>query len=138
MNRHLVIAAGLALSLLMCFASNISLAQEEEELEFSYGVVRSLSSNELVVREDDDEGKEVDVTYVIAKVVRSLSSNELVVRQYDDEGKEIDVTYVIAPKVELKNANGLKDIAVGDSVEVEYVVKDGKKVAKIITVDKEA
>ena len=108
MNRHLVIAAGLALSLLMCFASNISLAQEEEELEFSYGVVRSLSSNELVVREDDDEGKEVDVTYVIA------------------------------PKVELKNANGLKDIAVGDSVEVEYVVKDGKKVAKIITVDREA
>lgn len=108
MNRHLIIAAGLALSLLMCFVSNISLAQEEEELEFSYGVVRSLSSNELVVR------------------------------QYDDEGEEVDVTYIIDINVELKNVDALEDIAVGDSVEIEYVVKDGKKVAKIITVEKEA
>jgi len=107
MNRRLVVAAGLALSLLMCFVSNISLAQEEEELESSYGIVKSLSSNELVVK------------------------------QYDDEGEEVDVTYIIDIKVELKNVDALEKIAVGDSVEVEYVVKDGKKVAKIITVEKE-
>jgi len=107
MNRHLVIATGLALSLLMCFVSNISLAQEEEELETSYGVVRSLSSNELVIK------------------------------QYDDEGEEVDVTYVIDSNVELKNVDALGKIAVGDSVEVEYVVKDGQKLARIITVEKE-
>ncbi|MBU0478776.1 hypothetical protein KKC91_09455 [bacterium] len=107
MNRHLVIAAGLALSLLMCFVSNISLAQEEGELVSSYGIVRSLSSNELVVRESNDEGEEVDVSYIIDT------------------------------KVELKNVKALEDIAAGDSVEIEYVVRDGKKVAKIISVEKE-
>ena len=107
MNRRLIIAAGLALSLLMCFASNISLAQEEEELKSSYGIVRSLSSNELVVR------------------------------QYDDEWEEVDVTYIIDINVELKNVDAVKDIAVGDSVKIEYAVKDGEKVAKIITVEKE-
>lgn len=107
MNRHLVMATGLALSLLMCFVSNISLAQEEEELESSYGIVRSLSSNELVVRESNDEGEEVDVSYIIDT------------------------------KVELKNVKALEDIAAGDSVEIEYVVRDGKKVAKIISVEKE-
>ncbi|MDO9463899.1 MAG: hypothetical protein Q7J67_01165 [bacterium] len=108
MNRHLVMATGLALSLLMCFVSNISLAQEEEELESSYGIVRSLSSNELVVRESND-----------------------------DEGEEVDVSYIIDTKVELKNVKVLEDIAVGDSVEIEYVIRDGKKVAKIISVEKE-
>ena len=107
MNRRLIIAAGLALSLLMCFVSNISLAQEEEELKSSSGIVRSLSSNELIVR------------------------------QYDDEWEEVDVTYIIDINVELKNVDAVKDIAVGDSVKIEYAVKDGEKVAKIITVEKE-
>jgi len=107
MNRQLVVATGLALSLLMCFVSNISLAQGEDELASSYGVVKSLSSNELIITESNDDGKEVDVAYIIDT------------------------------KVELKNVSAVKDIAIGDSVEIEYVAKDGKRVAKVITVEKE-
>ena len=32
--------------------------------------------------------------------------------------------------------DSLKSIAVGDSVDIEYVVKDGEKVAKVIAVEK--
>ena len=106
MKRYLV-AAVLVLGFLMCSVSDISLAQEEEELEYSWGTVRSLSSNKLVVTEYDYDSDEV-----------------------------VDVTYTVDPKVDLKNVDSLKSIAVGDGIEIEYVVIGDKKVAKIITVEK--
>lgn len=105
MKGYLVVAAVLAFGLLIC--SGISLAQEEEELDYSWGKVSSVSSNQLVVTEYD----------------------------YDSD-EEVDVTYTVDPKAELKNVESLKDIKVGDSVDIEYVVIGGKKVAKIITVEK--
>jgi len=107
MKRYLVIATALVLGFLMCFVSGISLSQEEEETDYSWGTVNSVSSNQIVVTEDD----------------------------YDRE-EEVDVTYAIDPKVELKNVDSLKSIAVGDSVDIEYVVRGGKKVAMTITVEK--
>lgn len=108
MKRYLAVAAVLTLGLVVCFASGISLAQEEEkETEYSWGTVSSISSDQITVKEHD----------------------------YASEN-EVEVTYTIDPKVELKNVNSLKDIAVGDSVDIDYVVKDGKKVAMIIDVEK--
>lgn len=103
MKGYLVVA-GLVLGLLLCSVPGISLAQEVEELEYSWGKVSSVSSEQIVVTEYD----------------------------YDAD-KEVDVTYTLDPEVELKNVESLEDIKVGDSVEIDYVVKDGKRVAKIIT-----
>jgi len=66
-----------------------------------------------------------------------ITSNQIIIAEYDDEtDKELEVTYTIDPEVELKNVNALKDISVGDSVDIEYVVRNGKKVAKVIAVEK--
>ncbi len=107
MRKYLGIAIVLMLGFLMCSMPGISLAQEEEETEYSWGAVSSVSSNQVVITEYD----------------------------YDsDEG--LEVTYTVDPNAELKNVDSLKDIAVGDNVDIEYVVRNGKKVAKIITVEK--
>ena len=105
MKKYLGVVA--VLGFLMCFVSGVSLAQEAEDTEDSWGTVSSLSSNQLVVSEYD----------------------------YDSE-VEVDVTYAVGPEVEVKNVDSLKNITVGDSVDIEYVIKYGKKVAKIISVEK--
>ena len=107
MRKYLGIAIVLMLGFLMCSMPGISLAQEEEEMEYSWGAVSSVSSNQIVITEYD----------------------------YDSE-EGADVTYAVDPNAELKNVDSLKDIAVGDNVDIEYVVRNGKKVAKIITVEK--
>ena len=107
MKRYLVVAAILVLSLSVCFLSSMSLAQEEEEMEYSWGTVSKVSSNQIVVP------------------------------QYDYEsGEEVDVTYTVDPNVELENVDSLKSIAVGDNVDINYVIKGDKRIAKVITVEK--
>ena len=106
MKRYLALTAVLVLVVLICFAPGRSPAQEEEEIEHSWGTVNSVSSNQIIVSEYD----------------------------YESEGAKI--TYTIDPAVELINVNSLKNIAVGDSVDIEYVVKGSKKVAKLISVEK--
>ncbi len=107
MKRYLVAAAVLALGLLIC--SGISLAQEEaeEELGYSWGIVSSVSSKQIVVTEYDYD------TY-----------------------EDVNATYTLDPKVSLKNAESLKDIKEGDDVEINYAIKGDKKVAKTITIKK--
>lgn len=107
MKRYLVVAAVLVLGFLMCSVSGVSLAQEEEELEYSWGIVSSVSSNQIVVTEYD----------------------------YDSD-EEVDATYTVDPQADIRNVESLKDIKVGDSIEIDYVVSAGKKVAKIIAVEK--
>ncbi|MBL7073314.1 MAG: hypothetical protein ISS33_06025 [Candidatus Omnitrophica bacterium] len=65
-----------------------------------------------------------------------VSSDQIVVSKYDHEAEEYrEVAYILAPKVELKSIDSLKDIAVGNYVEIVYVVKGGKKIATAITVE---
>lgn len=84
----------------------VSLAQEEET-EYSLGTVKSISSGRIIITEYD----------------------------YDTE-EEINVTYTITPNVKLDNVKSLKEIAVGDDVWIDYVIKDGKKIAVGIEVRK--
>lgn len=95
------------LSFLICSVSGVSRAQEEEETEYSWGTVSSISSNQIVVSEYNSETEE-----------------------------NSEVTYTLDPNTKLENVDSLKDIAAGDNVNIEYVVKNGKKIAKIITVEK--
>lgn len=107
MQRYLVVAAVLVLVFLICYVSGVSLAQEEEEIEYTWGTVSSLTSNQIVVTEYDY-----------------------------DTGEDVDVTCAVDSGAELKNVDSLNNIAVGDSVEIEYVVRDGKKVVKVISLEK--
>ena len=87
----------------MFYFSDVALAQEEEEIEYSWGRVSSVSSGQIIVTEYD----------------------------YDKE-EESDVTYTLSPNVELRNIDSIESIVVGDSLDIEYIVKDGKRVAKAI------
>lgn len=112
MKKYLVAATALAVALLLYQMYSLSLAQEAEKTE---------------------EAEEVEYSW---GTVSSLSTNQIVVKEYDyDSDAEIDVTYVVDPSVKLKNVDLLKNIAVGASVEIDYVTKDGKKVAKVISVE---
>ena len=72
---------------------------DEEALEYSYGVVNSVSATQLVVTEYDFE-TDADVT----------------------------VTYELNDKTELTVASA-SEIKVGDDVEIDYKLENGKKVA---------
>lgn len=79
----------------------------EEETEFSFGTVKSITEDQLVVSEYDYESN-----------------------------ADVDVTYQVPAETEFENAASLKEIAVGDSVDIDFLVKDGQKKAVAITVEK--
>lgn len=106
MKRCIMGGMVLTLLFLMCYVSGAPLAQEEE-LQYSWGRVSGLSSNQIIVKEYDYESDE-----------------------------EVDVTYAVDPEVKIENANSLEEIAVGDSVGINFVVRNNEKVAKVIIVEK--
>lgn len=83
------------------------LAQEEEELEYSWGIVSKVSSDKIVVKEQDYETDE-----------------------------DIDVTYTIDAETKIENVKSLADIAAGDDIEIDYMIAGGKKIARSILVEK--
>lgn len=97
---------GIGVAFLVCYMSGAPLAQEEE-LQYSWGKVSGLSSSQIIVKEYDYESDE-----------------------------EVDVTYAVDPEVKIENVNALEETAVGDSVGINFVVKNSEKVAKVIIVEK--
>lgn len=88
-------------------APKVEEIQEADATEYAYGIVKEITPGKMVVSEDNDE--------------TGLSS---------------DVSYAIDPNVLLEDVGTLGEIAVGDSVDVEYVTQDGNKIAKVISVEK--
>ena len=98
------------LAVLICIITVFSSTQtfaQEEDIEYSWGTVKSISSSQIVVTEYD----------------------------YDND-EDVEATYSVDPKVELIGVKSLEDIAVGDSLDIEYIIQSGKKIAKVITVEK--
>lgn len=108
MKRVLIIAVILALVMTVCpqFCS-LTAQEEEDKTEYSFGTIKSITSTQIVVSEYDYENYE-----------------------------EVDVIFIIGPDVEYEGVDSYKDIAVGDSVEIDYVIKDGKNIAILIAVEK--
>ena len=78
--------------------------------------------------------EETEYTY---GTVSSVSADQLVIKEYDyDNDQEVDITYTVGPDAKIQNAASLKDIVAGDSVEIDYVVKDGKRIVRNISVEK--
>lgn len=111
------LAALLLVILLTGFFASVAFAAEqaaksetpkaEEETEYSYGTVSSIAGDQLVVSEYDFE-KDADV----------------------------NVNYAVDATTKFENVTALTEIAAGDSVEIDYLVKDGKNVAKLVSVEK--
>ena len=120
MKQSLVVGI-LIFAISLGFISHMALAQEPaapaapaaateeaaDETEFSYGTVKSVTGSQLVVSEYD----------------------------YDAD-KDIDVTYSVPPEAKLENVASVQEIAAGDIVDIDFVAKDGQKVASLITVEK--
>ncbi|MBU2541773.1 MAG: hypothetical protein KJ593_07720 [Candidatus Omnitrophica bacterium] len=108
MSRDLLVVLVLTLSLMMVSICGVLFAQEEE-IGYIYGIVKSVSPDYITVTEYD----------------------------YINE-QEIDTTYVIDPATELSNVDSLENINMGDNVGIDYIIRDEKRVAKIIIVYKES
>lgn len=82
-----------------------------------------------------EEGQEEQISYSWGKV-STISSNQITVKEYDYDAAETETTYTVDPNAELKNIDSLTSIAVGDNVEIDYVIMGEEKIAKVIAVEK--
>lgn len=70
--------------------------------------------------------------------VKSISTSQLVLLEYDYlTDKESDVTYSVDPAVTYENAKSIDEIKVGDSIEIDYINQGQSKVVKTIILEKE-
>ena len=69
--------------------------------------------------------------------VKSVAGDQITINEFDyDTGKENEATYWLDAKTEYDNVASAKEIAAGDEVDIDYLVKDGKKVAVAVSVAK--
>jgi len=112
MKKPLILPLVIIVVIFLASPVCMSLAQEQEETEepidYSWGVVKSISPDQVVVTEQNEE-----------------------------TGQENDVVYKIDSGVAVNNTYKIEDIVVGNSIGVEYEVKDGAKVVKVIDVEEE-
>lgn len=114
MNKYVfgfMLLFGILISSTPVFSEDASVAQPAEatepETEFSFGTVKSIAQNQIVVSEYDYESN-----------------------------TDVNVTYEVPADAEFENVKSLGEIAVGDSVDIDFLAKEGKKVAVVITVEK--
>lgn len=80
--------------------------------------------------------EEMAADYAYGTVVE-VSADRLVVSEYDEIlGIAANVTYTVDPQAALYDVQSLAEIAVGDEVDLDYVMKDGGRMATAITVEK--
>ena len=86
-----------------------------------------------------DAAPQVKEIAIYGEVQSVDAAKEILVAQYYDYDSDSEKTSEIAvnSQVKFENASDLGGIKKGDWVDVTYIVKDGKNVAKVITVEKE-
>lgn len=85
---------------------------------------------------ESEEALEDELEYTFG-TVKSVGKDEIVITEFDyDTGDEREVTYAVDPKVELNNVAALKEIAAGDEVDIDFLLEGEKKTAKVISVAK--
>lgn len=82
------------------------------------------------------QSKEVAIYGEVQAV--DASANTLAVQYYDyDSDSEKTADIVVNADTKFENAPAIGDVKKSDWVDVTYVIKDGKKAAKMVTVEKE-
>lgn len=98
------------LILLLGLSLSIPVFSQEKEIEWIWGEVISL----------DKEKGEIKVKYLDYET---------------DEEKE--VTIICDPETKFENVSGFEEIKIGDSASIDYVIEEGKNIAKNISIEKE-
>jgi len=94
-------------------------------------VVLSLNVSFIFSQEETEE-----IEWVWGDVV-TLDENQITVRYLDYEtDEEKEITVVCDPETEFENISSISEIKVEDSVSIDYVVREGKNIAKFISVER--
>ena len=100
-----------------------------EETTAARTVPAAPKAAEPAVREEEPE-------YAFG-TTKSVEGDKLVINEFDyDTGEEKEAAYWVDSKTEYDNVASLKEIAAGDEVDIDYLVKDDKKMAVTISVSK--
>lgn len=104
---------------------------------FILAIVVSLLCISFIAFAQEGQQRQEEVDYSYGKII-SLAADKIEVTEYDyDKNTEINVSYVLDQNVEVRNAVSLKDLSVGDNIEIDFVIKDDKKIAKLLTLEKD-
>ena len=98
----------LILGLTLTFLSISPLIAQEEEIEWIWGEVLSV----------DERKSEIKVNYL----------------DYET-GEEKEIIITCDPETIFENVSSISEIKVGDSISCDYVIKEGKNIAKFISVE---
>lgn len=80
------------------------------------------------------EGDEAEYAY---GTVAQVAPEQLLVREYDFEtGTTVEVAYRLDTQIILNGVDTVQQIAVDDDVDIDYVTKDGQRLATVISVEK--
>jgi len=72
-------------------------------------------------------------------IVAKVEAGKLTMSEYDYENdEELNVAYEMDPAVVFKNVDSLRNISPGTTVEVNFIVKNNKRVATQVAVEDEA
>lgn len=111
------------------FISVLSMQVLAEETTEARTVPAASEAAPLAVQEEEPE-------YAFG-TAKSVEGDTLVINEFDyDTGEEKEATYWVNSKTEYDNVASLKEVAAGDEVDIDYLVKDGKKMAVAISVAK--
>ncbi|MBU4487524.1 MAG: hypothetical protein KKI13_00440 [Candidatus Omnitrophica bacterium] len=82
-----------------------------------------------------DKAEETEFAYGTVTSVDIPSGVVVIKEQNYDTGIEADVTYYLGPDTDYENIDSISEIALGNDVDISYIVKeDAKKVIRFISV----
>lgn len=124
MKKYLAVTATLLFSFSVFFLPNL-LAEEAKQP----------AAQE--VKPIEEAAPATDETEFSYGTVKSVGAGQLVISEYDyDSDKDVDVTYSVPAGTKFENVASLQEVKVGDAVDIDFLVKNGQKVASAITVEK--
>jgi hypothetical protein len=93
-------------------------------------------SGQALAQNDEVIGTDEDTALIGLGTISQVATDQLLVKEYDFEtDSEQDVKYLVNDKTKFENLNSIKDLKVGDSVEIVFAEENGQKVA--LSVSKE-
>lgn len=127
-----VLIGMLAFGISFAFLPHLSFAQDEPKPEAPQMGEAAATTEEVAPQEGEEEPTEFSYG-----TVKSVSAGEFVLTEYDyDNDKDIDVTYTVPTEATFEGVTKLEEIVIGDAVDIDYAVKDGKRIASTIAVEK--
>ena len=126
MKKYLAVTATLLFGFSVFFLHNLLAAEEAKQ-----------PATQEVSPPAQEAAPAADETEFSYGTVKTVGADQLVVSEYDyDSDKDVDVTYSVPAGTKFENVTSAQEIKVGDAVDIDFLVKNGQKTASSITVEK--